>query len=237
VPRDDSGIIIAINFPSTDHVHSDFAVDLARLISYTEHHVGDQIKALLVNGVSGSIVHKARQELAEQAERQRADYSLWIDSDMRFPRDALVRLLNRQVDIVGVNYVTRKQPMRPVALKTIRTVEGGPGVYLGTDEASTGLEEVEAIGFGMVLIHGSVWSRIGPPPWFLFEYDRDLDTHVGEDVYFCRLAREHGLKIMVDHDLSKEIRHIGQWEFRLDHLQMLEEAAEEAEAPQLEVVE
>lgn len=232
MPRDDqqdAGLVIAINLPTADQVHSDFAVDLARLVSYTAHHFGDKIEAILVNSVRGSIVHKSRQALAEQAEEQRADYSLWIDSDMRFPRDALVRLLSREQDIVGVNYVTRQQPMHYVAIKNEVTADG-PGEYLATKIDSEGLEEAAAIGFGMVLIHGSVWGKLGPAPWFLFDYDRDLDVPIGEDVYFCRLAREAGINIMVDHDLSKEIRHIGQWEFKLAHMAMLEAAYEEEQA-------
>ena len=145
---------------------------------------------------------------------------------MRFPRDALVRLLSREQDIVGVNYVTRQPPMHYVALKSTITADG-PGEYLATRADSTGLEEAEAIGFGMVLIHGSVWSKIGPGPWFMFDYDKDLDLLIGEDVYFCRRAREAGFKVMVDHDLSHEVRHIGQWEFKLAHMAMLEEAENE----------
>lgn len=234
MPRDDQQqeqderLVIAINLPTMDQVHSDFAVDLARLVSYTAQHFGDKIKAILVNSVRGSIVHKSRQALAEQAEQQHADYSLWIDSDMRFPRDALVRLLTHQQDIVGVNYVTRQQPMRYVAVKRI-AAEGEQGEYLATRADSTGLEEAEALGFGMVLIHGSVWGTIGLGPWFLFDYDRETDILTGEDAYFCGLARDAGFKVMVDHDLSKEIRHIGQWEFKLAHMALLEEAQDDAE--------
>jgi hypothetical protein len=173
--------------------------------------------------VRGSIIHKSRQELADQAEAQQADYTLWIDSDMRFPRDALVRLLSREQDIVGVNYVTRTKPMRYTAVE--RITEDGV-FHLPTGPEAAGLEEAEAIGFGMVLIHGSVWAALGERPWFRFEHDEMLGVPVGEDVYFCRRARAAGFKVMVDHDLSHEIRHIGQWGFRIGHLHMLEEAAE-----------
>ena len=35
----------------------------------------------------------------------------------------------------------------------------------------------------------------------------------GEDVYFCTMARVHGFEVWVDHDLSKEVTHIGQFEY------------------------
>jgi hypothetical protein len=34
-----------------------------------------------------------------------------------------------------------------------------------------------------------------------------------EDVFFCRKAREAGFDIVIDHDLSKQCAHLGDWEF------------------------
>jgi len=41
--------------------------------------------------------------------------------------------------------------------------------------------------------------------------------YVGEDIYFCKLAQAHGFKVWVDHDLSKDVKHIGKMEFTHDH--------------------
>ena len=39
-----------------------------------------------------------------------ADEILWVDTDMQFPEDALLRLLAHDKDIVGCNYRTRTPP-------------------------------------------------------------------------------------------------------------------------------
>jgi hypothetical protein len=51
-------------------------------------------------------------------------------------------------------------------------------------------------------------------PWFHIPWnEKELKFDCGEDIYFCRKARKAGHKIYLDHDLSKEIAHIGQYEF------------------------
>ena len=50
------------------------------------------------------------------------------------------------------------------------------------------------------------------------EIDRNEDGGlVGEDVYFCKLARERGFDVFVDHDLSKDCGHVGMLEYKTDH--------------------
>jgi len=60
-------------------------------------------------------------------------------------------------------------------------------------------------------------------PRFFFETNDAGDIHVGEDVWFCRLVRAAGWEIHVDHDLSRECTHIGQFEYRLNHVWAMEE--------------
>jgi hypothetical protein len=44
--------------------------------------------------------------------------------------------------------------------------------------------------------------------------------YIGEDIYFCKLAQANGMKVYVDHDLSKDVRHIGVMEFTHDHAEI-----------------
>jgi hypothetical protein len=57
---------------------------------------------------------------------------------------------------------------------------------------------------GFCLIESAVFRRVGEP-WFDFE--RQGRHLVGEDTYFCRKLRDHGISIFVDHGLSWEIGH------------------------------
>jgi len=57
-----------------------------------------------------SIVADARNLGLEYAQKYGAEYVLFIDSDMTFPKDALLKLLVRQVDIIGATYSRRTAP-------------------------------------------------------------------------------------------------------------------------------
>ena len=66
-------------------------------------------------------------------------------------------------------------------------------------EAPESLCEVDAVGFGAVLMKRSVLDQV-PEPWFAFK-------DCGEDIYFCVHAKEAGVKIHLDG--SYVLGHIG----------------------------
>ncbi len=132
-----------------------------------------------------------------------------VDADMRFPKDSIRQLLARDEDIVAANYSTRKLPLQPVAFRDDLTSER---VY--TEEWCSGLEEVSAIGMGLMLIRAEVFRKMAKP-WFHIHYQNGV--YSGEDIWFCRSARETGFKVMLDHDISHHVRHIGAFEFSCAH--------------------
>ena len=150
----------------------------------------------------GTILSNNRTLLIHAAVKAKASHILFIDSDMRFPPDALERLLSHKKDIVGVNYRQRTNDQY-----TARK----DGNFISSRER-TGTEEVDTIGFGMVLIDICIFTsslRPMPSDCFAMNFDPSLGLFAGEDVNFCNEARKLGYKIFVDHDLSKEIKHIG----------------------------
>lgn len=214
---------IAIAVPSHDTVPALFSYDLAQLCLWTASQLPEGVH-LGLYWVSGTYVHKARQELIDHLLEVGTDYILWIDSDMRFPKEALVGLMQRKRDVVGINYAKRCIPSEYVAIKKAHPTEGEPCV---TNEDSEGLEEVDAVGFGMVLMRCGALSDLPDPsetPWFQHKHLGGA-RWVGEDVHFCELLREAGVKIWVDHDLSKACAHSGVFDFRLDHVLAPVEAA------------
>ena len=60
-------------------------------------------------------------------------------------------------------------------------------------------------------------------PWFEFIYNRELKRRESEDHVFFMRAREAGFDVHVDHDLSKEVGHTGDFTYRLSHAVALEE--------------
>jgi len=215
------GLNVMVVVPAHDHGPMYFAYDLAQMMTFTTANLMGGKDAPIANlGLAfctNTYIHSARQALANTVIENNADIVLWLDSDMRFPPDTLARLLERDEDIVGINYSGRSVPVDFVAIKTMV-----PAEKCITSPEATGLEEVEAIGFGAVLMRTSVLRTLHDPtgekgPWFSFRWRPEIKSMVGEDVYFCEVVREAGHKIYVDHDLSKECAHIGTLEYEVPH--------------------
>jgi hypothetical protein len=236
---DEAGITVSINVPSGDHVTAGFARDLAALMGFTSSNFirPGAIKNIALNTVTGTYIHRARQQLTGLSMKQGVDYTFWLDSDMRFPKDALVRLLMHEEPIVGCNYALRGVPTNYVGIKRVPCKDDPMGQRLITTSKSKGLEECGALGFGCILVRRDVFESLHDPrgeegPWFDFRWDHEIQQMIGEDVYFANLVREHGWKIMCDHDLSKEIVHQGSFDYNLEQveLQMLAKHRQEQEA-------
>lgn len=207
--------------PAHPKVHALWAYDLAQMMGFLGSQAvpAELIEAVSLSFVTGTYVHTARQDLAQEALNCGADYLLWLDSDHRFPKDIALRLMAHDKDVVGINYSQRGVPPDFVAIKNLDT-ENGESEKLVTDVDSTGLEKVDAVGFGAVLMKANVFADLPDPqeePWFWYEWLPHLGQQIGEDVYFCRLLREAGYDLWVDHDLSKECKHVGDFEYQVEH--------------------
>ncbi len=207
---------IAVCIPSRDYWDSRFGYRLARLMAFTGASLcADGLADLQLHMVNGSLVDSSRCTLVKEALEAGATHLFWLDTDMTFPHDTIVRLLRHNKPIVTVNAPTRRFPIQPTAFKRI-DYQHGLHARLYTEEDSTGLEEVEACGFSVALMQAKIFEKI-PVPGFLTTYDKGTGHWKGEDVYFCEQARAAGFPILVDHDLSKLIGHVGVMEYRLDH--------------------
>lgn len=216
------GTRLAICLPCRDIVNTGFAYDLARLSAYwAAKHVPRGGKLHMFTS-QGTLIADQRENLVKEALAVQADYVLWIDTDMRFPKDAADRLASHNLPIVAANYATRRVPCRPVAFADASCTNLVP-----TQHDSSGLQEVYAVGMGLMLVDTKVYANV-PRPWHHIGFSQKADDFYGEDVYFCHQARAKGHKVFIDHDLSKEVRHIGNFEFTHDHVEACVEAVKEA---------
>jgi hypothetical protein len=121
-------------------------------------------------------------------------------------------LLKRGVPLVGANYRRRRFPN-----PGFTGMMGQPGSFteLVTDENSPSMQEVDVLPHGCVMVHRSVYEKM-PQPHYLQEFVPELNLEIGEDIYFCRKAKAAGVPVWCDHDLSKEIAHIGIFHFNYD---------------------
>jgi len=198
------GSHIAICIPTNGLLHSETAFFLIEAIRYTEAY-GYTVDILMD---LGTVLSSQRQFLARKSiDYYDADYIMWIDGDMTFPEDTIVKLIERNKNIVCATYSKRQEPFHPTAFAEIDPVVP---VQISGD-----IKKVKYAGMGCMLVKRSVYQSIAPP-WFPLTWHEATDSWHGEDMGFCTKAIDAGYDIWVDIDLSLKIGHLGQKEFLLD---------------------
>jgi len=194
---------LAIGGPTRDMVPAAFAVDVAQLYAYTRER-GPWGSDVTVGFVASTYIHVGREWFLEAAIKQGATHVLWLDTDMSVPRETAVLLSMHDQPIVACNYVVRQASGLFTAFRDEQRIP--------TTETSSGLEAVDYCGMGALLMRAEVVADL-PRPWFRHGINAQ-GGDIGEDVGFCRALRDAGHTIYIDHDLSKEVGHIGQHTYR-----------------------
>jgi len=148
----------------------------------------------------GCYLHKSREEVCLAAITGGYDYLFFIDADMCFSSQVLQRLLDANKDIVGAHYNMRHLPL----VSTMKMQDTNGNLIATSNILPKELFKVYALGTGCMLIRVSCLNKI-PRPWFWYG---EKDKQEGEDVYFCRVAKEAGIEIWCEPNI--EANHIGE---------------------------
>ncbi len=130
------------------------------------------------------------------ASKPRPDYILFVDDDVLLPWDALVRLHEHNLPIVGGMYHLKQIPSYPLLW---RNNDRGGYLRPGVDYKIGDLVEVDGTGCGCVLFKTEVFEKITPP---YFKTGPTLtpdgtEFHT-EDAWAYRKLQQAGYKIYVD---------------------------------------
>ena len=203
---------ITIAVPCMDSVKTDF---MASLMSLQKN--GNASIAI----EAGSLVYHSREKLLVSAMDHNADFIFFVDSDMKFAPDTLMRLLQDAVendlDMVSGLCFRRIFPTTPTMAKTMEysfdpeTKQAVVNVPNYTDYPRDSLFEVACSGLACTLIRMSAIcdvianEKMSPfQPFF----------GLSEDYSFCRRMTAAGKKMWVDSRIK--IGHIGQFVFGED---------------------
>lgn len=158
----------------------------------------------------GSMLAQNRHYLVRKALRDgTVTHVLFIDADMEFPMSTLHQLLAHKKPFVAANCTTRMKPILPVAFGL-----DGKRVY---SKGKHGLQEVQHVGLAVALIETEILKRLSLP-LFLQDWVPSAMDYCGEDVYLTQKLREHGVQILIDHDLSVQIKHVGKYAYGHDDI-------------------
>ena len=145
--------------------------------------------------VAGCYMDNNRNDLVAMAEESGADYYMWLDADQTYQPDTIERLM-RHVD-AGRLVVGGLTPHRTQGYPMAYAIDPEGNMCHAAIAPHTGLQRVDAMGFGGVMTHPSVFSVLADP-YFV----QDTHTRKGEDYYFYRKCKESGIEVWCDTDLT-----------------------------------
>jgi hypothetical protein len=204
-PEDTGAPSVMIAVPAMEMVNAEFAQHLAMAAA---NMVANGIKINCAFNI-GSVITIARRNLVEIFLKSDFTHIFWVDSDMKFPIDAPLRLLKRNKPIVGANYRRRRFPN-----PNFTGMSGSSGNFreFQTTDTSPPMELIDVLPHGLVMARREVYERV-PQPHYLQEFIPSLNLEIGEDIFFCQQVQKAGYEIWCDQELSKEVAHIGIFHF------------------------
>ena len=157
-----------------------------------------------------SLVTRARNKVVHKFLQTDYPYLLFIDNDILFTPNDIVRLRSNNLPICGGVYFKKKIPYSPVSNRTI--------------DQEGHMHKMQETGTGFLMIHREVFEKISqaePSHFYLGDADEEKSNeyydyfrvgvvngrYLSEDYYFCHLARKHGYDIWLD--TSIYTRHVG----------------------------
>lgn len=166
---------------------------------------GKQLDGLVMDWRSqSSLLSAARQGALDTAIKEGATHLFMVDDDMSFPRNVIDRLAAHDKDFIACNYASKGN--------CLPTAVGKEGKV--SSLGKTGLEEIGWVGMGCCLLRLSDAVKAIKPPHFEVMWLEETQSYLGEDYYFSEKLRHNNITLYIDHDLSNEIGHIGDYTYK-----------------------
>lgn len=151
---------------------------------------GTDLEFMLCDAIGYSLPGTAREVAIDKCLALGADYILFYDADMIFTSDVFLKLLRHQLPVVAALAFTGREPLTPVLYEFKTRPDGKLESSPIHDYKRDALQQVGAVGFGVVLIQASVFRKL-PKPWF-------SAPGIGEDIQFAVYCQRAGIPIYAD---------------------------------------
>lgn len=179
---------VALGLPiGGDVVHWRFATSLLEMIKPQQHGV-------IVR--QGSLVDASRNEIVKLFLQHPVGFThlLFLDSDMIFPHDTIVKLIEANAPVASGLCYTRTPPMIPCVFERTQNAENAVWKK-GTAPLSENQSQViDGAGTGCLLIRRDVFEQLSFP-WFAIEWHGEKQR--GEDLYFAEKCFEKNIQTKI----------------------------------------
>ena len=188
---------LLIAMPSLDYMSAETTKALTHLVM----HLKDEGVDFSVSIEAGTLVYMARDRLACKAINQGYTHVLWIDADMVFTEELLEDLQFSGKDFVTGIAVSRRKPFSSCLFKStdLEHLERWGDV----DTMPKNTFEIAGCGFACVLISVDILKAVQLRFGTCFT---PMNSY-GEDIAFCRRAKELGYRIFAEP--AVKVGHIG----------------------------
>lgn len=211
---------LMIGLPAYDHkVGLKMAVSLMKLAQQVlEYGITIQVSSIC----GCSVVSRARNLIVHEFLKSDCDHLMFIDSDMSFDPESVIRLLafNQDKPIVAGAYEARKEGK--IYILTLDSDENG----IIMDDM--GLVKATRVATGFMMVRRDVFEKLAElhPEWLhkdtnsdeklycFFDFKCTPEGYIGEDFLFCERAIEAGFSAWIDPTIK--LGHMGIHEFSSD---------------------
>lgn len=176
-----------------------------------------------------SLIPRARNKIAQLfLDDDKAQYLMFVDSDIKISHHDIDRLRKHNKGIVGGLYLKKKLPYSPVVNHHI----GNEGELMIMNEIGTGLMMIRKDVFAAIAArwpehryHYEDDEQGGSSKWSYDWFRTGVygERYLSEDYFFCRLAGELGYKCYLDKSVLGQ--HIGKMRFPMEDKMLLQGAA------------
>ena len=195
-----------IAVPCLDMVHTSFVRSFIGMAKTEDCHY---------TFVQNSLIYNARNIIAQNAIAEGFERVLWLDSDITFEPDTLLKLsadMDQGIDYVSGLYFMRATPTKPVIYSDVwwKVGEGGwvdTGKKNFYEYPKESLFPIAGSGFGCVMTSVELLKKV------VGQYGSPFTPMmgIGEDLAFCWRVGQMGLKMYCDSRIK--CGHIGQTEY------------------------
>ena len=228
---------VAICTPTTGVVKATYTASLMAMVGhYLQNPVWDEDEQKFISFqlLIGSSIAEQREAMVDESLRDpTCTHVLFIDDDMGWQADALNLALYRKKPVVLANYRKKTRPWSFTARRIEREGDKLRAVEIVTDELSKGLEPVDFGGFGFCLVETALLRQLKKPR-FLVQWIPEQQRYSTEDYPFFRQIQELGVEVCVDHELSRKVIHIGDFQYHYGGTPEGKPVLVRAEAPVLQ---
>lgn len=173
---------------------------------------------MVVPNIGDSAIGRSRNGLTRQFLESDCTHLLWIDSDLVFSAQQIVRIVNHPEEVVGGCYLKKQQGDPQLVINTLDNA---------VNDTTSGLVPVRYVGTGFMRIARSVFEKMiqafGEEMWYrvdeqevveydfwhmgVYKYPGGNRRWLSEDWWFCQRCHDLGIPVYVDKHIL--LRHSG----------------------------